>query len=141
MKKLMLLIFIASSWSLAQTGTGFEPLKQDVIDINRAFISPFEFSQAFGGRFEPRSGETLFWEFNGVQLLLKKNSATVSSLLDQKSFDLVRPVQVKNNRTVLEATVLYHFNCSISPTSESQTIVTITCGAGESLQVLQLKRY
>jgi hypothetical protein len=143
MKHILALIaaLFISSLSLAQQAPGFQPLKQVVIDPNRAFISPYEFTQAFGGTFEPRSFQTLFWEYNGVQLLLKKGSSAVSSLLDQKNFNLVRPVQEKDNRTVVEATILFKFNCTISPTSTSDLQVGVTCGAGETLQTLMLRRY
>jgi hypothetical protein len=130
-----------SSFSLAQQAPGFQPIKPNVIDVNRAFISPFEFTQAFGGTFEPRSFQTLFWEFNGVQLLMKKSSTTVSNVLEQKDFDLVRPVQEKDNRTVVEATVLFRFNCTISPTNASDLQVGVTCGAGQTLQTQFLRRY
>lgn len=123
----VIIAFLISSFSLAQTTPGFQPIKPSVIDVNRAFISPYEFSQAFGGTFEPRAFQTLFWEYNGVQLLLKKGSTAVSSLLDQKDFNLVRPVQEKENRTVVEATIVFRFNCTLSPTSATDLQVGITC--------------
>ncbi len=130
-----------SSFSFAQQTPGFQPIKPNVIDVNRAFISPFEFTQAFGGTFEPRAFQTLYWEYNGVQLLMKKGSTTVSSVLEQKDFNLVRPVQEKENRTVVEATILFKFNCTISPTSASDLQVGVTCGAGQTLQTQYLRRY
>jgi hypothetical protein len=137
----LLAALFVSSFSMAQQVPGFQPIKPDVIDVNRAFISPFEFSKAFGGTFEPRAFQTLFWEFNGVQLLMKKGSTTVSSVLEQKDFNLVRPVQEKENRTVVEATILFRFNCTISPTSASDLQVGVTCGAGQTLQTQFLRRY
>jgi hypothetical protein len=142
--KRILIVLIASfvsSLTIAQQTPGFQPIKPNVIDVNRAFISPFEFTQAFGGTFEPRAFQTLFWEFNGVQLLMKKGSTTVSSVLEQKDFNLVRPVQEKDNRTVVEATILFKFNCTISPTSASDLQVGVTCGAGQTLQTQFLRRY
>ena len=132
---------LISSFSAAQQTPSFQPIKPSVIDVNRAFISPFEFSKAFGGSFEPRAFQTLFWEYNGVQLLMKKGSTAVSSVLDQQNFNLVRPVQEKENRTVVEATILFKFNCTISPTSASDLQVAITCGAGQTLQTQSLRRY
>jgi hypothetical protein len=137
----LLVALFVSSFALAQQVPGFQPIKPDVIDVNRAFISPFEFSKAFGGTFEPRAFQTLFWEFNGVQLLMKKGSTTVSSVLEQKDFNLVRPVQEKENRTVVEATILFRFNCTISPTSASDLQVGVTCGAGQTLLTQFLRRY
>ncbi len=130
-----------SSFAAAQQTPGFQPIKPNVIDVNRAFISPFEFSKAFGGTFEPRAFQTLYWEYNGVQLLMKKGSTTVSSVLEQKDFDLVRPVTVKDNRTVVEVTILFKFNCTISPTNASDLQVGVTCGAGQTLQTQYLRRY
>ncbi len=143
MKRILIILagLIISSFSLAQQTPGFQPIKPTVIDVNRAFISPYEFSKAFGGTFEPRAFQTLYWEYNGVQLLMKKGSTTVSSVLEQKDFDLVRPVQEKENRTVVEATILFKFNCTISPTSASDLQVGVTCGAGQSLQTQYLRRY
>jgi hypothetical protein len=137
----VMIAFFVSSFGVAQNTPGFQPIKPNVIDVNRAFISPYEFTQAFGGTFEPRSFQSLFWEFNGVQLLLKKGSTAVSSVLEQKDFNLVRPVQEKDNRTVVEATILFRFNCTISPTSASDLQVGVTCGAGETLQTQMLRRY
>jgi hypothetical protein len=137
----ILAVLFISSLSLAQQNPGFQPIKPNVIDVNRAFISPFEFAKAFGGTFEPRAFQTLYWEYNGVQLLMKKGSTTVSSVLEQKDFDLVRPVQEKENRTVVEATILFKFNCTISPTSASDLQVGVTCGAGQTLQTQYLRRY
>jgi hypothetical protein len=125
----------------AQTTPGFQPIKPNVIDPNRAFISPYEFTQVFGGTFEPRSFQSLFWEYNGVQLLLKKNSTAVSSLLDRKDFLLVRPVTEKENRTVVEATIIFRFNCTLAPSNPYDPEVGITCGAGETTQTMMLKRY
>lgn len=136
-----LIALFVSSLTFAQNTPSFQPIKQGVIDVNRAFISPYEFTQAFGGTFEPRAFQTLFWEYNGVQLLLKKGSTAVSSLLDQKDFSLVRPVQEKENRTVIEATIVFKFNCTLSPTSATDLQVSITCGAGETLQTMVLRRY
>jgi hypothetical protein len=133
-------LFIAS-FSAAQQAPGFQPIKPNVIDVNRAFISPYEFTQVFGGTFEPRAFQTLFWEFNGVQLLMKKGNTAVSSVLEQKDFNLVRPVQEKDNRTVVEATILFKFNCTIAPTSASDLQVGVTCGAGQTLQTQFLRRY
>lgn len=143
MKRILIILagLIISSFSVAQQTPGFQPIKPTVIDVNRAFISPYEFSKAFGGTFEPRAFQTLYWEYNGVQLLMKKGSTTVSSVLEQKDFDLVRPVQEKENRTVVEATILFKFNCTISPTSASDLQVGVTCGAGQSLQTQYLRRY
>jgi hypothetical protein len=134
-------VLLVASFALAQQTPSFQPIKPNVIDVNRAFIAPFEFTQAFGGTFEPRAFQTLFWEYNGVQLLLKKGSTAVSSVLEQKDFALVRPVQEKENRTVVEATILFRFNCTISPTSASDLQVGVTCGAGETLQTQFLRRY
>ncbi len=143
MKRTLTILAIAfiSGFATAQQTPGFQPIKPNVIDVNRAFISPFEFSKAFGGTFEPRAFQTLYWEYNGVQLLLKKGSTAVSSVLDQKNFNLVRPVQEKENRTVIEATVLFKFNCTIAPTSASDLQVGVTCGAGQTLQTQYLRRY
>ena len=143
MKRILTLMVavLISSFSQAQQTPGFQPIKPNVIDINRAFISPFEFSKAFGGTFEARAFQTLYWEYNGVQLLMKKGGTAVSSVLDQKDFNLVRPVQEKENRTVVEATILFKFNCKIAPTSASDLQVGVTCGAGQTLQTLYLRRY
>jgi hypothetical protein len=143
MKRTLMVLagLVISSFSVAQQTPGFQPIKPTVIDVNRAFISPFEFSKAFGGTFEPRAFQTLYWEYNGVQLLMKKGSTNVSSVLEQKDFSLVRPVQEKENRTVVEATILFKFNCTISPTTASDLQVGVTCGAGQTLQTQYLRRY
>ncbi len=127
--------------AIAQTKTGFMPMKSDVIDVNRAYISPREFSNAFGGIFEPRTFNTLYWEYNGVQLLLKKGSRLVSSLLDRNDFNLMSPVTEKDGRTVLEASVVFRFNCSLARTNAAQLEVEITCGSGQTLQTQMLRRY
>jgi hypothetical protein len=124
-----------------QTKAGLVPIKPSVIDPNRAFISPREFAQVFGGVFDVTQNGKLLWEYNGVQLELNKGSTAVFSLVDQRPFNLVRPVLEKDNRTVLEAIVVYKFNCSIAPTNQSQTQVAVTCGAGQTLQTIYLKRY
>jgi hypothetical protein len=129
------------SLATAQTKMGFMPIKSGVIDINRAYISPREFSNAFAGIFEPRTFNTLYWEYNGVQLLFKKGSTLVSSLLDQNEFNLMSPVTEKDGRTVLEASVVFRFNCSLARTNASQLQLEITCGSGQTLQTQMLRRY
>jgi hypothetical protein len=129
------------SMATAQTKMGFMPIKSGVIDINRAYISPREFTNAFAGIFEPRTFDTLYWEYNGVQLLLKKGSTSVSSLLDQNNFNLMSPVTEKDGRTVLEASVVFRFNCSLARTNGAQLQLEITCGSGQTLQTQMLRRY
>ena len=133
-----LLVFPVAS---AQMKTGFMPMKQAVIDVNRAYLSPREFTTAFGGTFESNTLGRLVWEYNGVQLEFKTGSPIISSLIDQTNFNLMSPVQEKDGRTVLEANIVFRFQCSLARTDVSQAQILVTCGSGQTLQTQMLKRY
>ena len=138
---LALSILLVFTGAVAQMKTGFMPIKQGVIDVNRAYLSPREFSQVFGGTFEPSTPGTLLWEYNGVQLELKTGSLVISSLIDQMNFNLMSPVQEKDGRTVLEANIVFRFHCSLARTDVSQAQISVTCGSGQTLQTQMLRRY
>ena len=112
-----------------------------VIDRNMAFISPTEFSRAFSGTFQPE-GNFLAWEYNGVKLLLSKNSAAVQSVYDNRSITLMRPITEINARTVVPASLVSAFSCRIvGITKSTDATVRIGCGAGQTYQEENLLRY
>lgn len=112
-----------------------------VIDANTAFISPTEFVKTFSGTFQPEGG-SLAWEYNGIKLLLQKNSATVQSVYDNRSITLTRPVVEVNNRTVVPASLVSAFSCKVvGVTRASDKTVRIGCGAGQTYQEQDLPRY
>jgi hypothetical protein len=112
-----------------------------VIDRNMAFISPTEFVRAFSGTFQPESN-FLAWEYNGVKLLLSKNSTAVQSVYDNRSITLMRPVIEINARTVVPASLVSAFSCRIvGITKPTDATVRIGCGAGQTYQEENLLRY
>jgi hypothetical protein len=112
-----------------------------VIDRNMAFISPTEFVRAFSGTFQPE-GNFLAWEYNGVKLLLSKNSAAVQSVYDNRSITLMRPISEINARTVVPASLVSAFSCRIvGITKPTDATVRIGCGAGQTYQEENLLRY
>jgi hypothetical protein len=111
-----------------------------ILDATVSFISPFEFSQIFGGRFFPeKSG--LVWEYGGKRLLLERGSSTVVNAISNTRLELPRTVQVVDNRVVVPARVVSALDCSLAQTHPSDAVVRVTCGAGATRLERTLRRY
>jgi hypothetical protein len=115
-------------------------LPTQILDATVAFVAPLEFTQAFGGRFEPENNK-LVWEYNGVKLLLERGSRNVQNVFGNSSFELPRPVQILGGRTVVPARLVSAFNCKIAQTKPTDAVVKVTCGAGTTLMERELPRY
>ncbi len=114
-----------------------------VLDPNMAFIAPVDFVRAFadGASFVPQ-GEFLAWDYNGVRLLLQRNSTDVQSVFDNRQITLMRPTTEINGRTLVPASLVAAFSCRIvNPTTAADTTVRIGCGAGQTYQEKDLPRY
>jgi hypothetical protein len=130
----------ASATSAPATAHTMPPAPARILDATVAFISPFEFSQIFGGRFFPeKSG--LVWEYGGKRLLLELGSNTVLDAISNSRIELPRPVRVVDNRVVVPARVVSVLNCSLAQTRPSDAVVRVTCGAGATRFERELRRY
>jgi hypothetical protein len=111
-----------------------------IIDPTVAFIAPLEFAQTFGGTFTPENGQ-LMWEYAGTKLMLGQGTLLVSSAYDGRVIQLPRAVQEYRGRTIVPARLVSAFNCRIAQTRPTDAVVSVTCGAGETLMQRNLKRY
>ncbi len=115
-------------------------LPAQIIDPTVAFIAPLEFTQTFGGTFMPENGQ-LMWEYAGTKLMLGQGTLLVSSAYDGRVIQLPRAVQEYRGRTIVPARLVSAFNCRISQTRPTDAVVSVTCGAGDTLMQRNLKRY
>ncbi len=114
-----------------------------VVDQNMAFIAPAEFIKVFtdGSSFQPE-GAFLAWEYNGVKLLLQKNSTAVQSVYDNRSITLARAAIEVKSRTVVPASLVSAFSCKVvGVTKPTDAKVRIGCGAGQTYVENDLTRY
>jgi hypothetical protein len=128
-------VTVTNTTSTATTGR--------VVDPNMAFIAPVDFVRAFGngGSFAPQ-GDFLAWEYNGVRLLLQRNSTDVQSVFDSRQITLARPTTEINGRTLVPANLVAAFSCRIvGVTKPTDTTVKIGCGAGQTYEEKDLPRY
>jgi hypothetical protein len=117
-----------------------QPAPRRVLDATVAFISPFEFSQVFGGRFAPET-KGLVWEYGNKRLLLERGSKSVLDTISNTRLELPRPVQIVASRVVVPVRVVSAFGCSVAQTRPADMVVRVTCGAGATRTESELQRY